>query len=286
MGSHSQKNPRRAKTDRRIRKLANMIQLKSIVFSSLIILAGGQAEVGQQLEDVSNVDPSTYANSVWAELRAACPSGIDRCECLNAPGTYNDGNFDPDENFLTAMINMMGCSPGYCFCKDNPDKEVDVRPDYFKNVLDLCPRNELNRCLCEDGKTTERAPFDLLTILRCKPKKCKCNKSKKAKTNTGFGCRKGGWASCPKPTKAYCNDGTSLGDDYVMKWRTQTAAERWRLGDNFNTCICSDGMVPRCGGKGPEKPIQCPNGDEVDWALSVSQEFNGCQTEPDPVAAH
>ena len=92
-----------------------------------------------------------------------------------------------------------------------------------------------------------------------------------------------------------------------MKWRTQTAAERWRLGDNFNTCICSDGMVPRfvsscclnfaherweanvfrCGGKGvPEKPIQCPNGDEVDWALSVSQEFNGCQTDPDPVAAH
>ena len=37
---------------------------------------------------------------------------MDRCECLNAPGTFNDGNFDPDENFLTAMINMMGCSPG------------------------------------------------------------------------------------------------------------------------------------------------------------------------------
>ena len=90
---------------------------------------------------------------------------MDRCECLNAPGTFNDGNFDPDENFLTAIINMMGCGPGmmlctfvvlyslifqhvgYCFCKDNPEKEVDVRPDYFKNVLDLCPRNELNRYL-------------------------------------------------------------------------------------------------------------------------------------------
>ena len=48
---------------------------------------------------------------------------------------------------------------------------MDVRSDIFKNTLDLCPRNELNRCLCEDSKTTERAPFDLLTILSCRPKK-------------------------------------------------------------------------------------------------------------------
>ena len=45
--------------------------------------------------------------------------------------------------------------------------------------------------------------------------------------------------------KKYLTVDLYLEDDYVMKWRTQTAAERWRLGDNFNTCICSDGMVPR-----------------------------------------
>ena len=55
---------------------------------------------------------------------------------------------------------------------------------------------------------------------------------------------------------------------------------------NFPSDGSESKCVFRCGGKGPEKPILCPNGDEVDWALSVSQEFNGCQSEPDPVAAH
>ena len=45
------------------------------------------------------------------------------------------------DNNLTNFLSTLG----YCFCKDNPDREVDVRPDYFKNVLDLCPRNEINR---------------------------------------------------------------------------------------------------------------------------------------------
>ena len=66
-----------------------------------------------------------------------------------------------------------------------------------------------------------------------------------AKINTGFGCRKGGWLDCPKPSKLFCNDGTLLDNSYIMKWRTKTADERRRLGDNFNGCICSDGIMPR-----------------------------------------
>ena len=34
---------------------------------------------------------------------------------------------------------------GYCFCKDNPEKEVDARPQVFRIVQDLCPRGEINR---------------------------------------------------------------------------------------------------------------------------------------------
>jgi len=256
----------------------------SIVFTSLFMLTAGNqlAETGLQLTDFdSAVGPSTYANYVYAELRAACPSGIEKCECSNAPGKFTTGPFNPEENFL-ALLTYIGCSPGYCFCKDNPEQEVDVRPDIYKNTLDLCPRNEINRCLCEDSKTTKSAPFDLFTILSCRPTKCKCNGEETAKINTGFGCRKGGWLDCPKPSKLFCNDGTLLDNSYIMKWRTKTADERRRLGDNFEGCICSDGMMPRCGGTGlAGKPQQCPNGDDVDWTLGGAQEFNGCK---DPVA--
>ena len=70
-------------------------------------------ETGLQLTDFdSAVGPSTYVNYVYAELRAACPSGIEKCECLNAPGTFTSGPFDPEENFLTALLTYMGCSPG------------------------------------------------------------------------------------------------------------------------------------------------------------------------------
>ena len=70
-------------------------------------------ETGRQLADFdSAISPITYANYVYADLRAACPSGIQKCECSNAPGTYTSGPFDPDENFLTALLTYMGCSPG------------------------------------------------------------------------------------------------------------------------------------------------------------------------------
>ena len=70
-------------------------------------------EIGTQLTDFdSAVGPSTYVNYVYAELRAACPSGIEKCECLNSPGTFTNGPFDPDEDWLNALLTYMGCSPG------------------------------------------------------------------------------------------------------------------------------------------------------------------------------
>ena len=78
-----------------------------------VLLAGNQlAETGLQLTDFdSAVGPSTYANYVYAELRAACPSGIEKCECSNAPGKFTTGPFNPEENFL-ALLTYIGCSPG------------------------------------------------------------------------------------------------------------------------------------------------------------------------------
>ena len=70
-------------------------------------------ETGLQLTDFdSAVGPSTYVNYVYAELRAACPAGIEKCECLNSPGTFTNGPFDPDVDPLNALLTYMGCSPG------------------------------------------------------------------------------------------------------------------------------------------------------------------------------
>ena len=60
---------------------------------------------------------------------------------------------------------------GYCYCKDDPGTEVDVRPPIYRNILDLCPRNELEMCLCKDGESNARAPFNLTEINSCRPKR-------------------------------------------------------------------------------------------------------------------
>ena len=98
---------------------------------------------------------------------------------MNAPGTFSKGPFNPEENLLGAIITHLGCNPSYCYCKDDPEKEIDLRPQVFSSFLDLCPRNELNRCLCSDGKTKMNAPFDIVTTMLCQPKRCKCNGSDK-----------------------------------------------------------------------------------------------------------
>merc|ERR1712027_101442 len=141
---------------------------------------------GQRNERPTFVDPVLYTKTIYASLSAKCPAGIIKCECLNAVGTFTEGPFDPDEDPLQALITYVGCGPGYCFCKDNPQKEVDVRPQLSSTVLDLCPRNELNRCLCQDSETRMEPPFGLLKVNNCRPRKCKCNGS-----NKGMAARKG-----------------------------------------------------------------------------------------------
>jgi hypothetical protein len=53
---------------------------------------------------------------------------------------------------------------GYCFCKDNPTKEVEAMPQVIKMIQDVCPKGEINRCLCEDNSKADY-PFDLFTWL-------------------------------------------------------------------------------------------------------------------------
>ena len=83
-------------------------------------------------------------------------------------GVFTEGPFDPREDPIGSLLTYAGCSPGksmtiistcacnlniddaffilgYCFCKDNPEKEVDARPQVFRIVQDLCPRGEINR---------------------------------------------------------------------------------------------------------------------------------------------
>ena len=50
---------------------------------------------------------------------------------------------------------------------------------------------------------------------------------------------------CPSPSKLICKEGTQLEHRNIMKWRTRTADERRRLGDEYNGCICPDGIMPR-----------------------------------------
>ena len=36
----------------------------------------------------TDFDPSVFMDAVYADLEAACPAGIEKCECMNAPGTF------------------------------------------------------------------------------------------------------------------------------------------------------------------------------------------------------
>ena len=45
-------------------------------------------------------------------LRSTCPEGIDRCHCLNKPGTLTKGPFYFDEDPIQASITHVTCTPG------------------------------------------------------------------------------------------------------------------------------------------------------------------------------
>ena len=73
---------------------------------------------------------------------------------------------------------------------------------------------------------------------------CKCNGSKKVMVNQGMGCKKGGYADCPKWHNLFCKDGTNIGNPTEsMKWRMAVSEERIKPG--FKGCACSDGIMPR-----------------------------------------
>ena len=152
--------------------------------SLLCLTVSNLPEVNQLPTHLFNdiTDISQMMNLADTIVKNACPSGIQRCECMNAPGTFSEGPFSPKDNLLGATITYLGCTPAYCFCKNNPEKEISILPQYFYSFLDLCPRNELNRCLCGDSKTAIKAPFDIISAISCHPKKCKCNGSNKGQS--------------------------------------------------------------------------------------------------------
>jgi len=230
-------------------------------------------------EDVTDV--SLITDTAEAFVTRACPGGIEKCECMNAPGTYSEGPFNPNEDLLGSIFAHLGCNPSHCFCKNDIKKEVDIRPQYFKGFMDLCPRNELNRCLCKDGKKTEEAPFDILKTIMCQPKKCKCNGSNEVKVVQEFGCEKGGYPVCknePGSFNLVCKDGTKLTFPYILQWNIDTLSEQWKLGKDFKGCLCPDGIIPRC--RTTKTMFECPNGDPVDFDQFPGYiEYNGCKIE-------
>ena len=69
------------------------------------------------------------------------------------------------KSYLIQIISL-----GFCFCNDAKEIEVDIRDQALKEVMDLCPRGEMDRCLCKD-KTKILWPFTQFEMLACAPKK-------------------------------------------------------------------------------------------------------------------
>ena len=65
------------------------------------------------------------------------------------------------------------------------------------------------------------------------------------KINQAFGCKKGGYVTCPNVEDLYCKDGTRLNPNNILKWRAKTAKERWTSGKSDKGCACPDGIMPR-----------------------------------------
>ena len=74
---------------------------------------------------------------------------------------------------------------------------------------------------------------------------CKCNGSNKVKINQAFGCKKGGYVTCPNMDDLYCKDGTNLNPNNILKWRRKSAKDRWATGKSSKGCACPDGIMPR-----------------------------------------
>ena len=54
--------------------------------------------------------------------------------------------------------------------------ERDSRSQEMRVVMEVCPRGEMSRCLCQD-KSVAKFPFDMTTFFQtCKPDKVSINK--------------------------------------------------------------------------------------------------------------
>ena len=97
--------------------------------------------------------------------------GIDRCHCMYDNGTFSRGPFIYEEDPLNVALLYQTCNPDFCYCRGSPDVERDSRNVEMKAIMDLCPRNEMSRCLCEDNSVI-KFPFDMTTLFQvCRPKR-------------------------------------------------------------------------------------------------------------------
>jgi hypothetical protein len=121
--------------------------------------------------DENDFDPYLFLEVRSKQMRDICPEGIDRCHCLFNNGTYVTGPFYYEDDPVGAVVTYVGCNPDFCYCKNTPTIERDSRPLELASVMDLCPRNEMSRCLCHDN-TKAAFPFDMSTFFfKCRPKR-------------------------------------------------------------------------------------------------------------------
>merc|ERR1712165_76688 len=198
-----------------------------------------------EIEEEYNFNQLQTLDLRTKQMRDLCPSGIDRCHCLN-----NAGN------------------PDFCYCKDSPDVRRDSRPRELSAVMDLCPAGEMDRCLCHDNSVVH-FPFDMATFFfNCRPKRCKCKGDKKAKKVTGLGCAKGGFPYCNAKTtdrNYFCKDGQRAWLKFLIQYQI----------DGRKDCFCKDNSLPRCINSG--QPAQCPDGSLPDFKVYSADFLKECK---------
>ncbi len=115
-------------------------------------------------------DEAVYLTFRTQIMRRVCPDGVEECDCGHSPGTKVTGPFYYDEDPIGTIFTYVGCNPSFCRCKGKKER-VDSRPVEMQKVMDVCPENKMNRCLCHDN-TIAKFPFDLRTFyFMCRPKR-------------------------------------------------------------------------------------------------------------------
>jgi len=237
------------------------LSVLKVTVAALLIALGKSQDIPDGL------NPQDLLDYIDKRVENFCPTGFEKCECVHAPGNFTTGPFNFKDDLLGSLLTMMGCNPGFCFCNDAKEIEVDIRDQALKEVMDLCPRGEMDRCLCKDN-TKILWPFTQFEMLECAPKKCKCKGDKKPKTLTRLGCAKGGIPKCPGYTNGVCRDGTIIDTGYIFRHYVQYGT---------TGCLCPDGFLFKCEETGVE-PL-CPDGKPNDWSLGGLEDLVKCNRE-------